>query len=428
MLSKEQNELLCRVGPGTLMGTLFRRYWLPIMHSWELEPDGAPVRIRVLGEDLVAFRDSDGRPGLIGERCPHRLAPMVIGRNEECGLRCLYHGWKFDVDGNCTDMPNEPESSGFRLKIHIAAYKLREQGEVIWCYMGDPEREPGFPIYNWTKVPASHRIAAKWIQEANWMQSLEGGIDTSHASFLHRRFDIPPSTLGGVGNALMWQDKAPRLELQETNYGFRYAAIRNASETEDYIRITPHIMPCSSNPPGIILGARLWNGWVPRDDYSCWAWDISIREDRPWTPAEIEDIKERRGHNSFDPKTFQKEANAENLWLQNREEMKTISWTGMRGIFIEDNAVQEGMGAIVDRSQEHLGRADQAIIDARQLYLRAAENLVKYGVEPPGVNSPEVYEHITSYAFIKPKDKTWREVVPLDPIFSPEGQLLRARL
>jgi phthalate 4,5-dioxygenase oxygenase subunit len=424
LLTKEQNELLCRVGPGTLMGTLFRRYWLPIMHSWELVADGAPIRIRVLGEDLIAFRDTDGKVGLVGEHCPHRLAPLVIGRNEECGLRCLYHGWKFDVNGLCVDMPNEPESSGFRAKIKQTAYMLREEGEVVWAYLGDPATAPAFPIYRWAKVRPEQRITGKWIQEANWMQSLEGGIDTSHASFLHRRFDRPPAP-GDTMAGLMWKDKAPRLELQETNYGFRYAAIRDASDTENYIRITPHIMPCSSYPPG---GGRLWNCWVPRDDVSCWAWDINIREDRPWLPEEIERLKEFRGHNAFDPRTFQKFANADNLWLQNRDEMKTISWTGLRGLFVEDNAVQEGMGAIVDRTQEHLGRADQAIIDARQLYLDAAEALVNDGIEPPGVQSAETYEHITSYAFVQPKNADWKETEPLDPMFDPQGlQLIPVR-
>jgi hypothetical protein len=158
---------------------------------------------------------------------------------------------------------------------------------------------------------------------------------------------------------------------------------------------------------------------VPRDDYSCWAWDVSIREDRPWEPQEIEYLRERRGHNGFDPKTFHKYGNSENLWLQKREEMQTVSWTGLRGIFIEDNAVQEGMGAIVDRSQEHLGRADMAIIEARQMYLKAAENLAKYGIEPPGVETAETYESITSYAFLQPKDASWRETQPLGAMFTP---------
>ena len=416
MLSKEQNDALCRVGPGTLMGTLFRRYWLPVMHSGELESDGAPVRIRLLGEDLVAFRDTNGDVGLVDELCAHRLAPLAIARNEECGLRCLYHGWKYDVSGACVDMPNEPETSNFRSKVQLKAYATREQGDVVWTYMGEPDRVPEFPIYKWTQVPASHMVKARWIQEANWMQSLEGGIDTSHASFLHRRFSGAPTGPAAMQD-LMFKDKAPRIEIQPTNYGFRYAAIREAGDGQEYVRITPHIMPCSSYPPGIIQGARLWNAWVPRDDESCWAWDVNVKEDRPFEPQEIEDMRERRGYNAVDSKTLRKYGNRDNLWLQDREQMKTVSWAGLAGIFIEDNAVQEGMGAIVDRSREHLGTADQAIIAARRGYLRAAEELIRDGTEPPGVASADTYQDIESYAFLQPKGAVWQEVEPLHPRF-----------
>src|SRR5215211_3983823 len=189
MLSREENKTLCRVGPGTLMGALFRRYWLPLMHESELKVDDAPVRVRILGEDLMAFKDSEGRVGVTEELCPHRLAPLYIGRNEESGIRCLYHGWKFDITGTCVDMPNEPADSTFKSKVKLRAYSAHVHGGLVWVYMGDPERVPGFPVYRWTTVPESHRISARWIQDANWMQSLEGGIDTSHASFLHRRFD-----------------------------------------------------------------------------------------------------------------------------------------------------------------------------------------------------------------------------------------------
>ena len=285
MLTAEENDLLCRVEGDAPMGQMMRRYWLPLMHSADLETDGEPITIRMLGEDLMAFRDSEGKVGLLDELCPHRLAPLYIGRNEESGIRCLYHGWKFDVHGACTDMPNEPANSSFRTKVKITTYQTREHAGVVWCYMGDPARTPEFPVYLWTTVPESHRISAKWIQEANWCQSLEGGIDTSHASFLHRRFDTMTQVTdtqvqaGGVRRDLMWQDKAPRLELQPTNYGFRYAAIRDtANEAEVYVRITPHVMPCSSYPPGSYGQNRIWNAWVPRDDTSCWAWDVSFNE------------------------------------------------------------------------------------------------------------------------------------------------------
>jgi hypothetical protein len=312
-------------------------------------------------------------------------------------------------------MPNEPELSNFKSKVQVDSYLTREQGDVVWTYMGARDTAPDFPVYQWTLAPTSHRVKARWIQEANWMQSLEGGIDTSHASFLHRRFDTPPTGPDAM-QGLMFKDKAPRLEIQPTNYGFRYAAIREAGDGQEYVRITPHIMPCSSYPPSS-GPQRLWNAWVPRDDESCWAWDVNIREDRAFESKEIEFLRERRGYNSYDPATFRKYGNKENLWLQDREEMKTVSWSGLRGIFVQDNAVQEGMGAIVDRTKEHLGSADQAIIAARRCYIRAAQELVKEGTEPPGVTTADSYEHIQSFAFLQPKGAVWQEVEPLHPRF-----------
>ncbi|HEY1291527.1 MAG TPA: Rieske 2Fe-2S domain-containing protein [Chloroflexota bacterium] len=427
MLSREENELLCRVGPGTPMGALFRRYWLPIMHTGELSEDGDPVRIRLLGEDLFAFRDTQGRIGLMEQSCPHRLAPLYIGRNEESGIRCLYHGWKFDVTGRCVDMPNEPPTSTFKDRVGVRSYLTHEYGDVVWAYLGEPDRVPDFPIYRWAAVPTANRMKAKWIQDANWMQSLEGGIDTSHASFLHRRFDIftrateeRGATVGSALSALLWEDTAPRLEIEPTSYGFRYAAIRKSADGQAYVRITPHIMPCSSYPPGFVDQNRLWNCWVPRDDESCWAWDVVFNEDRPLGATEVEGLKEVRGYNGYDPATFRKHGNRDNLWLQDRQAMKKDSWSGIPGIFVQDNAVQEGMGPIVDRSREHLGTADLAIIYARRLYLRAARDLVDQGIEPPGVASAETYQAIDSDAYLQPADAVWHEVKPLDPKFVSE--------
>jgi hypothetical protein len=329
------------------------------------------------------------------------------------------------------DMPNEPPTSTFKEKVRARAYAIREYADVVWAYLGDPDRTPEFPVYKWATVPSSHRIKAKWIQEANWMQSLEGGIDTSHASFLHRRFD--PFTRaseereqagGAVGSPLgnlMWGDTAPRLEVEPTTYGFRYAAIRSAADGQAYVRITPHIMPCSSYPPGVPGQNRLWNCWVPRDDETCWAWDVVFNEARPLDPTEVEGLKEVRGYNSYDPRTFRKYGNRDNLWLQDRQSMKTDSWSGIRGIFVQDNAVQEGMGPIVDRSKEHLGTADLAIIAARRLYLQSARDLVERGIEPPGVESAETYQDIESHAYLQPADAVWHQVRPLGTRFTPEA-------
>ena len=187
MLSKQENELLTQVGAGTPMGNLLRRYWVPALFSAQLpKADCPPVRVRLMHEDLVAFRDTDGRLGLIDERCPHRTASLFFGRNEECGLRCVYHGWKFDVDGNCVDMPSEPDGTGFAHKIKINAYPCIERGGVVWTYLGPAELKPAFPELEWTQLPDDYRFATRHVQECNWMQALEGGFDATHLAFLHR--------------------------------------------------------------------------------------------------------------------------------------------------------------------------------------------------------------------------------------------------
>jgi phenylpropionate dioxygenase-like ring-hydroxylating dioxygenase large terminal subunit len=199
MLSVEENALLTQTASGTPMGETMRRYWIPAVLSWEIpEPDCPPVRVQLLGEKLLAFRDTSGRIGLVDEFCPHRRASLWFGRNEVCGLRCVYHGWKFDVEGNCVDQMNEPEQ--FKDKIRLTAYPTVELGGVIWTYMGPPELQPPLPKFEWTQVPESHRVVTKVWQECNWLLALEGGIDTSHAPILHRTLRAD-STLPGINFA-----------------------------------------------------------------------------------------------------------------------------------------------------------------------------------------------------------------------------------
>ena len=420
MLSHADNELITRTGRGTLMGTLFRRYWIPALISGELEADGAPVRFRLLNEDLVAFRDTDGEVGILSEYCPHRGVSLALARNEYNGLRCLYHGWKFDVTGTCVDMPTEPAESGFRNKVRAGTYAVREHAGAVWVYMGAPESEPPFPVYYWTTVPDSNRIMAKWIQDANWLQSLEGGIDTVHASFLHNSAAGPMTAPGAQrGNNLMFNDTRPKLEIEETSYGFRYASIRRGPDEDmRYVRITPHIMPASSYPPFAKGENRIWNMWVPRDDGTCWAWDVCFNEEKPMPDELKEGLREYRGYYAFDPKTFVKYAGPQNMWLQDRELMRTESWSGIRGLFVQDNAVQESMGPIVDRTMEHLGTTDAAIIKARKLYIKAAISLAEEGVEPPGVWEQRDYKLIQSEAYVQPADISWKVERPLEERFA----------
>ena len=234
MLSEAENERLTRVGAGTPMGNVMRRYWLPALLSEELpEPDGAPVRVRLLGEDLVAFRDTSGNVGLVDAFCPHRRAPMFFGRNEECGLRCVYHGWKFDRNGTCVDMPSEPPDSLFKDEGPLTAYPTWEGGGMVWTYMGPPELQPPAPDYELVRAPETHRFVSKTFEDANWLQALEGGLDTSHSSFAHN-MNVGDKTY------LRNRDTAPRLEVERTDYGYRYAGIRSRGDSRVRARLSLH--------------------------------------------------------------------------------------------------------------------------------------------------------------------------------------------
>ena len=275
MLTVEENERLTRVGAGTPMGTYMRRFWWPLCLSTELpERDGAPLRVRILGEDLTAFRDTEGNVGLIDAFCPHRRAPLFFGRNEECGLRCVYHGWKFDRHGNCVDMPSEPAGTTLQAKVKILAYPTVEKGGVVWCYMGPKEQQPEQPDFEWTRAPKTHRYVSKTFENCNWLQGVEGGLDTSHSSFAHY------NKLGDRAN-LRQHDRAPQLEVERTDYGYHYVSTRNV-DTGKYYRVYHYVMPAQQLRASIIgyegvrnKPARLdGHIWVPIDDFTTHVYNI----------------------------------------------------------------------------------------------------------------------------------------------------------
>ena len=413
MLAHEDNERVTRVGPGTPMGNTMRRYWMPALLAWELpEPDCPPVRVKLLGEELVAFRDSQGRVGLVDEHCPHRLVSLFFGRNEDCGLRCVYHGWKFDVEGRCVDMMNEPEELGFAHKIRTTAYPTVEVGGVIWAYLGPADRRPPLPRFAWTQTPPSHRHVSKVIQECNWLQGVEGGIDTSHVPILHRVLSADSSRPGFKPGDPFVRGKAPVLELDVTDYGYRYAGLRPLEADTVHVRAYHFILPFHQIRPGRTGGGD-YTGvaghiWVPMDDETTmvYNWEYSTTE-----PLTEEDRLERRlgnGPLDVDQTTFRSRRNRENNYLLDRRVQRTESFTGIDGVNVQDRAVQESMGAVVDRSREHLGPADKAIIQARRLLLQATRT-VEAGGTPPGVDS--TYYALRPAEAVLPRDTDWRTLL-----------------
>jgi len=388
MLSERENQLITHIGPGTPMGELYRRFWLPVLLSDELPaPDCTPVRAQVLGERLVAFRDSAGRIGVLDERCPHRMASLFWGRNEEGGLRCAYHGWKWDVEGRCLDIPNTPEGESYRDKVTaFAAYPAVEMGGLVWAYLGPPEQKPELPAYELNAVPAANRYISKMFINGNWMQGLEGDIDSSHVSFLHGRADTAAAELTRMGRmqTAMFEDKAPRWEFKETGYGIMLAAQRTGPSGTLYWRVNQWLMPSFTMiaaKPGTPIHFQVR---VPIDDEHQTYFRIIWHPDRPLTDSELYVAREA-GVNfpEIVPGTFEPKERRENNYLIDRALQKSgSSFTGIKSIPAQDWAVQADQGGpIADRSLEHLVSADGAIIQVRQRLLKTLRELQE-GIEP----------------------------------------------
>ena len=411
MLSKEQNALVTQTGPGTPMGDLFRCYWLPVLLSEELpENDCPPVRVKILSERLIAFRDTKGRYGLIDEFCPHRGPSLWFGRNEECGLRCPYHGWKFDYTGQCVDVPSEPAESGYAKKIKLKSYPVIERGGVMWTYMGPPECKPPEPEWEFAIVPREQSFVSKRYQESNWLQSMEGGIDSSHVSWLHSgNVNSDPLFKGAGGNKYNFGDLAPVFEVVEAPGGLFIGARRKAEDDQYYWRITPWVMPCFTAVPP--RGDHPMHGhfWVPIDDENCWAWSYDYHPTRTLTPDERTAMKAGKGvHCAYVPGTFRPLANKDNDYLMDREAQKAgREYSGISGIAIQDGSLQESMGPIVDRTRENLVGCDNGIIMARHRLMRAAKALREKGQIPPGVDT--AHQRVRSAATLLPRSKPFQE-------------------
>jgi nitrite reductase/ring-hydroxylating ferredoxin subunit len=378
-------DVLVRTGAGTPMGELMRRYWVPVMLQSEIaEADCPPVRVKILGEQLIAFRDTQGRAGLIDEFCAHRGASLFLGRNEECGIRCAYHGWKYDINGQCVELPSAPELAP---KMKIKAYPCIERGGVVWAYMGPPELQPEPPGLEWVTLPESQRYVTKRFQETGYLQAMEGGIDTTHASWVHRyELDADPMHKHARANHYMKKDRNAIFDIAPAPNGLTIYGRRNGDEDSYYWRVTQWIFPWFTLIPPFGPHALGGHIWVPIDDEHCWAWSINFLPDRPLPEEELSAMRNGQGiHFKAMPGTFRPIANPSNDWLIDRRAQKNlISYSGVEGFSIQDASLQESMGKLQDYSREHLVATDKPIAMTRRALYQAAVAL-KDGVEPPAL-------------------------------------------
>ena len=414
MLSAEENDLLCRVEGDAPMGALVRRHWIPACMSEEVaQPDGPPVRVRLLGEDLVAFRDTQGRLGVVDEHCPHRRASLALGRNEECGLRCLYHGWKIDVEGNVVDRPSELcEGDRAPKPVRQKAYPSHEAGGFVWVWMGPADQMREFEPPAWAPSSEIRTSIVKMHVRCNWAQVLEGAIDSAHSSSLHATDMVPAQVDSASATSSEWlrpsTDKAPRLQVQRTDFGFRYVAIRhpiNDADTHDYLRITLFVAPFTVLiPPNNLYQLSILN--IPLDDtntmfyFIAWSEGEGIDQDawRKFCAAEIGVDLDG---------AFRPIRTRANNYLQDRDAMKHGSHTGIVGIPNQDAAMWETMGPIADRSRERLGASDIAIVQFRRIMIEAAKKLREGGLAIGTAPTHVPHVKLKSFEGIVSKSTQW---------------------
>ena len=404
MLTAQDNQALTETGAETPMGQVFRRYWQPVLLARELKEDGPPRRVRLLGEDFVAFRDSSGQVGVVEPACSHRGANLFLGRNEDCGLRCVYHGWKFNTRGECVDIPTSAPEVADRLKpkAKIRALPVAEWGDVIWAYLGS-EKPPELPQFEFATLPPEQRFVSKKFQQCNWAQAVEGGLDTAHFSYLHANIDKGQKTSLVPGNGVnepaavarfRWliEDGMPRFTIMRHAAGLILGAARHADNDEIYWRLTQFLMPNHSLAPNTFPGEMYQgNTWVPVDDHSCWIYCYAWNPDRPLTDAERAQYAAGHGIFAAVDDDFVPLRNRDNDYLLDRSRQKHSNFTGIEGISEQDAAIADSQGLIFDRTRELLGQTDLGIVRFRQLMLEAVATIADGG-QPHGVDNPEAYQ------------------------------------
>lgn len=427
MLTQEENDLLCRVEGAAPMGQLMRRHWTPICLIEEVsEPDGDPVKARVFGEDLVVFRDTDGRVGVMDEYCPHRRVSLVYGRNEDCGLRCLYHGWKMDVEGTVIEMVSEPAASRMSEKVKHRAFKVQEWGGMIWAYMGPQDNIPAFVPPAWAPTRDTKVSIAKILIPCNWAQILEGAIDSAHSSSLHSSDFVPARVGGAEATDKNWlrpsTDKAPRMQVHWGSYGFRYAAIRRPitdAAANDYVRSTVFVAPGTVLiPPNNLYNVANIN--VPMDDtntafyFIAWGNPAKTPDTETWRKF----LGARVGVDLDD--SYRPRRNTDNRFWQDRQAMKAGNFTGITGFPNQDIAMWVTMGPIANRSDDRLGASDLAIVEFRRQMLEALRAF-QAGEPAIGTGDKRIPPAVCAFQAIVPKTVDWREFAA-HPVWMDEPQ------
>ena len=393
MLTHENNQILTQTGPGTPMGQFMRCFWIPAMTEAELPAaDEPPVRLPLLGEALLVFRDSDGHLGVIEEHCPHRRASLYFGRNEAGGIRCVYHGWKFDRHGNCLDMPSEPPGSPMQARVKARTYPAEIAGGMLWVYLGPADERPPLPQFEWFGVPASHRYVSRWQQDCNYAQAMEGELDSAHVGFLHRLVDTLDDDDRALTGSYFQQDTAPLWNIIDTPGGFMACNGRKVDDQQRYWRLNQFLLPFFTMIPPRPIDARVVRMWVPMTDTRCWVLCVTYRPDQPVGDAELAAWRQgENSHRQVIPGTTVPTQRLDNDYLIDRQLQKTRSFTGIAGIRAQDAMVTETAGPIVDRTQENLGTSDRAVVAMRRTLLNGALALRDHGTRPVAPHLPQLY-------------------------------------
>jgi len=423
MMNQRDSADLTRVGPGTVMGAFMRQYWIPCLLSSELTADGPPVRLPLLGEKLIAFRDTAGRVGIMDHRCPHRCASLFLGRNEEGGLRCVYHGWKYAADGACLDMPSVPDGETLKSRIRAKAYKVQERAGLVWVYMGERTTPPPLPAIEPNLVDEADVRYAFVQRDCNWLQALEGDIDTSHFGFLHG---------GALDAGALDEDhplyptvveRAPRYEVAETPWGTGYGAFRGLPNGTTYWRCANFLFPFWTQTPAFPFAKAVHaRAWVPLDDEHMMFISVSWRRMDPFLSADMPGAADFARQGFFAPMNYRPnstdwfgrwrlaESEANDWMIDRGAQARGDSFTGLAGVHLQDQAITESMGPITDHALEHLTQADQMVITTRRRLLEAARAFAATGAPPPGVDDPEIFLGARSGFFTAPPERGWQEV------------------